>query len=383
MKVYFDNSATTPVREEALKRYIEVSGEHFGNPSSLHALGDDAAAVLAEARRDIAKCVGGVGGSIIFTSSGTEANNLAIFGRAYAKERYKGARIITGEGEHSSVSEPLAMLKRQGYDVVCIPTKNGVFDIKALEEALTPKTVLVTVMAVNNETGALYDISAISRAVHLRAPEALFHVDATQAFMKTPINVKSQKIDMLTVSSHKIEGPKGVGALWIDQSIVKTRGLCAVTLGGGQEGGLRSGTENVPGIAGFAAAAVAAYGEISKSAAKMNTLREYIINRLANTEVRVLMPNAHAPHIINIILPKIKSQTMLNHLSANGICVSSGSACSSNTHHASGALASFGISDEESDYSIRVSLSRNNTKDEADYFIEKLSEGLSSLQRVK
>jgi cysteine desulfurase len=188
---------------------------------------------------------------------------------------------------------------------------------------------------------------------------------------------------MLTVSSHKIEGPKGVGALWIDQGVVKTRGLSPITLGGGQEGGLRSGTENVSGIAAFAKAAAVAHAELPENAKKISTLRDYICTRLSGIDVQILTPPVRAPHIINIILPKVKSQTMLNFLSSNGISVSSGSACSSNTHHASSALASYGVSDEDSDYSIRVSLSRNNTTDEADFFIEKLAEGLSSLQRVK
>ena len=383
MKVYFDNSATTPMRKEALLRYAEVASEHFGNPSSLHALGDEAAGILQEARKDISGCIGAVGGNVIFTSSGTEANNLAIFGRAYAKERYKGARIITSEGEHSSVSEPLAMLEKQGYDIVRIPTRGGVFDMDAFVSALTPKTVFVTVMMVNNETGAVYDIAKISRESHLRSPEALLHVDATQALMKLPINVRALKIDMLTVSSHKIEGPKGVGALWVDQGVIKTRGLSPITLGGGQEGGLRSGTENVSGIAAFAKAAAVAHAELPENAKKISTLRDYICTRLSGIDVQILTPPVCAPHIVNIILPKIKSQTMLNFLSSNGIAVSSGSACSSNTHHASSALASYGVSDEDSDYSIRVSLSRNNTTDEADFFVEKLAEGLSSLQRVK
>ena len=382
MNVYFDNSATTKICDEALARYIEVSQEHFGNPSSLHAIGHDAERIMNSARKDILKTIGGMG-QIVFTASGTEANNLAIFGRVYSKERYRGCRIITSAGEHSSVNSPLASLASEGYEVVYIPTKNGVFDMEALTSAITPKTVLVSVMMVNNETGALYDVDAISGAVHMHAPDCVFHVDATQSYMKTPINVRKSKIDMLTLSSHKIEGPKGVGALYISDSLIKNKGVKALVLGGGQESGYRSGTENVPGIAAFAAAANVAAGELAQRSAKTNELRDYLIEKLKKTEAIPLLPKNHAPHIINVILPKIKSQTMLSRLSEKGICVSSGSACSSHSHHASSALAAYGISDEMSDYSIRISLSFRNTKEEADYFISEFTDALSSLQRVR
>lgn len=382
MNVYFDNSATTKICDEALARYIEVSSEHFGNPSSLHAVGHDAEKIMTESRNTILKTIGSTG-ELIFTASGTEANNLAILGRAFAKERYKGARIITSAGEHSSVNSPLAYLADKGYDIICIPTKNGVFDTEALISALTPKTILVSVMMVNNETGALYDIDKISRIVHTYAQDCVLHVDATQSYMKIPINVRKSKIDMLTISSHKIEGPKGVGALCVSEEIVKSKGLTAQILGGGQEHGYRSGTENVPGIAAFARAAQTAFPKIAERSEKMNELRDYIIKALEKTEAKPLITESHAPHIINVILPKIKSQTMLSRLSEKGICVSSGSACSSHAHHASSALAAYGISDEMSDYSIRISLSHRNTKEEANYFISEFNDALSTLQRVK
>ncbi len=386
MEIYFDNSATTKICNAALERYIEVSSLHYGNPSSRHKIGKDAEDILKASKQTIMKTLGTDNGSLVFTSGGTEANNLAIFGRAYSKERYRGCRILTTDGEHSSVSEPLARLEAEGFEIIKIPTRGGVLDIEALKNALTPKTVLATFMLVNNETGACYDIKSASRLIHTLCSDCVLHVDATQAYMKMPVNVKSMGIDMLTVSSHKIEGPKGMGALWIEQAIITKRGISARVLGGGQESGLRSGTENLPGIAAFAAACEAQKADFSARIPYIRELRDYLIEKLSDSdfsELSLVLPKNPAPHILNIILPKIKSETMLNYLSEKGICISSGSACSSRSKINSGALSAFGISPENTDYSIRISFSQHNTKEEIDIFAKTLLDGINSLQRVK
>ncbi len=385
-EIYLDNSATTPLCAAARDKFLAVCEESWGNASSLHGFGLRAAHALNAARHSLMRALSARDGQIVFTGSGSEANNLAIFGRAYAKERYrKGSRIITTAGEHASVTAPLARLKAEGYDVVEIPTRGGVLDMEALEAALTKNTILVTVMAVNNETGAQYDIPAVTRLVKRLYPEAVVHTDATQAFMKTPISPKDG-VDMITVSAHKIEGPKGCGALWISPAIIKNKGLAAQILGGGQEGGMRSGTENVAACAAFGAACDFASENFAAHTAHMRALQAKLIDRLSNdpalAEVKINLAPKSAPHILNLTLPRIKSETMLHYLSGEGIYVSSGSACSSHGRHASPPLVAFGLSEKEADCSIRVSLSHRNTEEEIERFLAVLAGGLASLVRV-
>lgn len=386
-EVYLDNSATTRISEEALNKYIQVSREIWGNPSSLHGMGFSAEQELKAARESLIKSLGAMGSTVVFCASGSEANNLAIIGRATSKERYKGSgKIITTSGEHASVLEPLSYLGKQGYKIAYIPTKNGEIDMAALEKEMTRDVILVTMMMVNNETGALYDIAAVSRMMRMRSPEAVLHVDATQSYMKLPFTKSSIGADMITVSSHKIEGPKGVGALVIDKEVMKQRGIAPMVLGGGQEGGLRSGTENVPAVAAFGEAIRLSEKNLRENYRVTSALREYLISELSGEEfasISITDPKKHAPHILNITLPKIKSETMLHFLSSYGVYVSSGSACSSNSNHGSSALVAYGRSAEEADYSIRISLSHRNTKEDIDAFIAALGEGLSKLSRVR
>lgn len=386
--IYLDNSATTKISEVALKKYNEVSLNTFGNPSSLHTLGFNAEKILDEARGAIRASLASRDAEIIFTASGSEANNLAITGRAHAKERYgRGSKIITTEGEHASVSEPLQRLEKEGFDVVRIATKGGIVDLEALKKELSPSVILLTIMMVNNETGALYDIKSISELMRSMAPNAILHVDATQSYMKIPFTLKGLGIDMLTVSSHKIEGPKGVGALIVDPRIKKEKGLSPIIFGGGQEGGMRSGTENVPGIAAFGTAATEGKKLLSKNFAHMSALRERLISRLSDesfSEISITDPPSHAPHILNITLPSIKSETMLHFLSSEGICVSSGSACSSNSaHRVSSALVAYGRSEDEADSSIRISFAPYNTDSDVEDFCDTLALGLKKLARKR
>ncbi|MBQ8174314.1 MAG: cysteine desulfurase [Clostridia bacterium] len=385
--IYLDNSATTPLCEAARARFLAVSQDCWGNPSSLHGWGNAAARELNTAREAIARALGARDGQVVFTGSGSEANNLAILGRAYAKERYRrGARIVTTRGEHASVTMPLAKLAGEGYEVVEIDTVGGEIDMAQLEAALTKNTVLVTVMAVNNETGARYDIAAIARATHRLCPDAIVHTDATQAFMKVPVSPRDGA-DLITVSAHKIEGPKGCGALWISPAVIKNKGLTPQILGGGQENGLRSGTENVAGCAAFGAACDYARANFEEHTKAMRACQEYLIKVLQSdtrfAEVKINLPKNRAPHIVSLTMPSIKSETMLHFLSAEGIYVSSGSACSSHGRHGAPPLLAFGLSEKEADNVIRVSLSHRNTKEEMDAFLSALTKGLSSLVRIK
>ena len=385
-QVYLDNSATTKICDEALNKYVEVSREFFGNPSSLHGLGFDAEKLISSAREEICTSLGAKGASVIFTASGTEANNLAIIGRAMSKERYRrGAKIITTMGEHASVDAPLNLLEGMGFKIVRIPTIGGKIDMEVLARELTKDVILVSVMMVNNETGALYDTAAVAKLMKARSPEALLHIDATQSYLKVPFTKAKCGADMITISSHKIEGPKGVGALVVDQAVMKSRGLSPLILGGGQEGGMRSGTENVPGIAAFSEAVRIGAREFRERYAHVSALKSYLTQKIESelSEISITKPESSAPHILNITLPKIKSETMLHYLSSLGIYVSSGSACSSNSSHHSSALTAFGRSESEADTSIRISLSHRNTEEDIDVLIEGLKSGLARLSRIR
>ena len=386
--VYLDNSATTKISEEALRVYTDASLLNFGNPSSLHTLGSDAERLIKGARASLLRSLGANGYRAVFTASGSEANNLAIIGRALSKERYKkGAKIITTEGEHASVNSPLDMLKNMGFKIAKISTRGGKIDLDELKNEMTSDTVLVTVMMVNNETGALYDVKSVSDIMKRQAPEALFHVDATQSFMKIPFTVKSIGADMVTVSSHKIHGPKGVGALIVSESIFTKKGLSPIIFGGGQEYGLRSGTENAPAIIAFGRAVEIESASLSENEKKLRNLRDYLIEKIESSpelsEISITNPESSAPHILNITLPKIKSETMLHYLSSENIFVSSGSACSSNSQHKASALVAFGRSESEADTSIRISFSHDNEKEDADRLCEALMAGLSRLARIR
>ena len=382
---YLDNSATTSLSGAAKAAMLEAM-DHYGNPSSLHAIGQDAAARLRTARGQVAAALGVRNprpGELIFTSSGTEASATAIFGTVYAKERRFGRRIITTDCEHPSVEEAMRRLEKDGFEVVRIPTRGGVLDTDAAIRALDEPTVLVSLMLVNNETGAVFDVARVFAAAKAKDSRTVTHCDAVQGFMKVPFTPAGLHADLVTLSAHKIHGPKGVGALYIHPDILKTRRLVAHIPGGGQETGLRSGTENVIGICGFGAAAVAAQASRTTDIAHMTALRDALTERLTSMGLRVNRPALPAPHIVNFTLPDIKSQTMLNFLSAKGICVSSGSACSSHATHTSPSLAAFGLSAHEADCSLRVSLSAANTPADIDRLTNALSEGVSRLVRIK
>lgn len=385
--IYFDNSATTPACPEAVAALNDTLTGRFGNPSSRHPVGRTAAEILRHAHAAILSAMEARDGQIIFTSGGTEANNLAILGRAEAKPRFAGGKILTTAGEHASVEHTLALLESRGYEVVRIPTAGGILDLSALEAACDGRVFLATFMTVNNETGALYDIRRAASIVHTKCPNALVHTDATQAFLKVPCSPSALGADMMTVSGHKIGAVKGIGGLWISPAVVRTHGIVARTVGGGQESDFRSGTENMPGIAAFAAAAEAGRKRFAESAAKTEAIRQYLLSRIgedaAFADVRLHLPACHAPHILSLAVCGLPSETLLNYLGSHDICVSAGSACSSNARHAraSGALTAFGLSEAEAASTIRLSFSAANTKEEADTFLAVLGEGLRTLYR--
>ena len=342
--------------------------------------------MLKEAREQVASALGvrNGAGQIYFTASGTEANNLAILGSVYAKERRVGNRIVTTEGEHSSVEKTLQELEKRGFEVVRIPTRNGVLDMELAEKAIDKSTVLVTAMMVNNETGAMYDVKSLFALAKRNAPQAVTHCDAVQGFMKAIFSPAAIGADLLTVSAHKIHGPKGVGALYVSAEILKAKKLIPIIQGGGQEFGLRSGTENVIGIAGFGAAAAQAGRTLREDLRSMTQLRTYLEQGLGQIEgITLNLPKgSRAPHIVNLTLPDIKSETMLNHLSAKGICVSSGSACASHGKATSRALTAFGLPAQKADCSLRISLCPHNTREEIDALCTALSEGVAALVRI-
>ncbi len=393
-EIYLDNSATTPLCPEAIEKMTQIMKDTYGNPSSLHKLGLLAEKSVSEAKDKIlsALCPPKTGlrpkrDQLIFTASGTEANNLAMIGMMTAKARNKGKKFIVGETEHPSVIETAKHLESLGYRAVYIPSPKGVWDMDAYRAALDRDTVLVCAMLVNNETGAINDIAAIAKAAKAVSPDILVHCDAVQGFLKTAQSALPFA-DSVSISGHKIGGPKGVGALYVSEKILKTKALSPVIFGGGQENGLRSGTENVIGIAGFGEAARVGATSLMKNLAKFAELRAYFTEKSGEHLgdcVRINEPEStqKAAHIISLTVSGYRSETLLHSLSAYGIYVSSGSACASNTGHSSYVLKSFGLSDADTDSTLRISMGAQNTKEDIDAFLSALKESIAKLARVK
>ena len=384
--IYLDNSATTPLCPAAVSAMTEAM-ETFGNPSSLHGVGQAAHTLLNRARGRVGAALGVKAikpNELIFTSCGTEASALAIFGTVYAKPRRIGRRVITTDCEHPSVEEAMKRLEADGLEVIRISTRGGVLDTEAAIAALSEPTVLVSMMMVNNETGARFDVARVFAAAKAKDSRTVTHCDAVQGFLKIPFTPAGIHADLVTVSAHKIHGPKGVGALYVHPDLIKTKRIVPYLTGGGQESGLRSGTENTLGICGFGAAAEEGYATRAADCAHMVALRDRLEGKLRAAGVQMNIPLAdRAPHILNLTLPDIKSQTMLNFLSAKGICVSSGSACSSHSTKISPSLAAFGLSAHEADCSLRVSFSARNTEAEVDALCEALEAGIGMLVRIR
>lgn len=384
--IYFDNSATTALSAPARAKMIEAM-DSFGNPSSYHQLGRKSAAMLVEAREAIARSLGLrrlTPGELVFTSCGSEANTLALFGTAHAKARRTANRIVTTDSEHPAVENVMRELEREGFEVIRISTRGGALDMEQLDKALNDRVFMASMMMVNNETGALYDLKTAFSLARARSPQVITHTDAVQGYLKCRFTPASIGADLVTISAHKVHGPKGVGALYINPALLKAKQIVPWLHGGGQENGLRSGTENIPGIAAFGAAVDALYPKLDEHIAHMSALREQLVSGLLALGIGVKQPSgACAPHVVNLTLPNIKSEVMLHFLDARGICVSAGSACSTRSRHISSALLAFGATEREADCSLRVSLCADNTAEEVEALLEALSQGLSSLIRIR
>lgn len=379
--IYFDWTATTRPTDGVIEKVNTVLAEEWGNPSSVHGFGGISKKRVEEARRLVLLGLGfgrEAPGRVIFTSGGTEANNLALLGAAYAKE--KRGRILITEGEHASVEMCARALEDDGFEVVRIPTKDGVLDIDAIRRV---KDVSVaSFMIVNNETGAVYDVAAAAKAVRENSPKAFIHADGVQAFMKLRFTPERLGVNAVTVSAHKLGGLKGIGALYVDKDSLKQKKLSPRILGGGQEDSLRSGTENVPGIVSFGEAVREAFGSFGEREERVKALRTVLEDALSGTGLRMNLPKVCLPNILSVTVPGIKSETVLNYMNERGFCISAGSACSSHGHGMSVALTGFGLSPEEADSTVRISLSHLNTEDEVRSLVDALS-GATALGGLK
>ena len=382
MEAYFDNSATTRVLDSVKDIVVKTMTEDYGNPAAKHRKGMEAEQYIREARKIIADSMKVQEKEILFTSGGSESNNMALIGTAWANQR-AGKHIISTAIEHPSVYNPLGVLEELGFEVTILSVDHdGHISLKELEEAIRPDTILVSTMYVNNEVGAVEPVEEISRVIKAKNPSALYHVDAIQAYGKYVIRPKKQGIDLLSVSSHKIHGPKGVGFLYI-RSGVKIKPLI---YGGGQQAGMRSGTENVPGVAGFGAAVKEMYTDHAEKVQKLIGLKDYMTDRLGEIEGTVINSKkgeASAPQIVSVSFEGVRSEVLLHALEDKGIYVSSGSACSSNHPGISGTLKGIGVAQKLLDSTIRISFSIFNTKEEVDYTIDVLKELVPVLRRYQ
>ena len=380
MDVYFDNSASTRVSEKAIEIMLKTMREDYANTSAKHIKGVDAEKYVKDAADIIAKTLKVKKSEIIFTSGGTESNNLAIIGTAMARKRYGNHIIISGI-EHPAVYRPAEFLMEQGFEVTILPVNaEGAVDLEVLKSSLRDDTVLVSVMYVNNEIGAIEPVDEISRIIKAKNKDILFHVDAIQAYTKFKITPKTQEIDMLSASGHKFHGPKGVGFLYIDSSVK----INPIIFGGGHQRGMRSGTLNTTGIAGMGVAAKEAYDDFEKKIKNIVDLKYYLMDNLEKIESAVLNTKRgenFAPQIISVSFEDIRAEVLLHALEDRGIYVSSGSACSSNHPGISGTLKAIGLREDLLDSTIRISLSELNNREEADYFLKNLVELLPLLRK--
>ena len=379
-EIYFDNAATTRVRPEVAELMMKVMTEDFGNPSARHVMGMKAENYIKTAREQIARTLRVDPGEIYFTSGGTESNNLALIGTALARSR-RGKHIISTGIEHAAIYKPLDLLREQGFDITILPVDGqGHIDLSELSAAIRPDTILVSLMYVNNEIGSIEPIAETGRIIKERNPECYFHTDTIQAYGKLRIRPKTEHIDMLSVSAHKIHGPKGTGFIYIDKHVR----LHPLILGGGQERDMRSGTENVPGIAGMGLAAEMYYKEHEKIEAGMLSVRDRLIDRLSAMEgvkLNTEKGEGFAPHVVSASFAGVRAEVLLHALEQKGIYVSSGSACSSNHPAISGTLRSIGVDQDLLDSTLRFSFGIYSTPEEADLCADALEELLPQLRR--
>lgn len=374
--IYLDNSATTKPCPEAVEAMTKALSQDWGNPSALYNFGIDAARQLRSARSQVAAALGAEPDRVFFTSGGTEADNWAIFGTVKRMGK-RGRHIITTAAEHHAILNCMKELEAQGYEVTYLrPDELGRISAESLRAALRADTILVSIMMVNNEVGSVMPIGQMARLAHKLCPDAIFHTDAVQGFLKVPFQAKSLGADLISVSSHKIHGPKGAGALYISPRL---KSFPPLLLGGGQEAGYRSGTEGTPAIFGFAAAAEAGGRTFREDAAREKALIAYLVERLSSLP-GVMINGAHeAPHILSVSIPGVPTQNSINILQDRGICVSAGSACAKG--HRSHVLTAMGIAPEIIDCAFRVSLCRDTTQEELETLVKTIREDI--LPRIR
>ncbi|MBR2528203.1 MAG: cysteine desulfurase [Blautia sp.] len=379
MEAYFDNSATTRCCPEAAEFVNRALTCDFGNPSSLHKKGIEAERYVLDAQETLAGYMKVRKKEILFTSGGTESDNLAVIGSAMAYAR-QGKHIITSQAEHPAVTEPMKFLEKQGFEVTYLPVdERGALNVEQVRQCLREDTILVSIMYVNNEVGSVFPISEIGKTVH-EGSRALFHVDAVQAFGKYRILPRQQGIDLMSVSGHKLHGPKGIGFLYVKEGVR----LIPQILGGGQQMGLRSGTDNVPGIAGLAAAVRARGMKVEETADRLRELKKRLADGLLSMDGLVLNGppiEEGAPHILNVSFTGVRSEVMLHALEERGIYVSAGSACSSHKKKREGIIPAMGLDATRQESALRFSLSSDNTAEEVDYCLKVVEDLLPVLRR--
>ncbi len=381
MFAYLDNSATTRQFDEVTQKMAQVSAECYGNPSSLHSLGMDAEKIIKNAKETLMKAIGAKEGRFIFTSGGTEADNLAILG-TLASAVKRSPKFVTTKIEHPAVSEPTAYLASLGADCRFVSVNSdGCLNLDEFEKALTPDTALVSIMMVNNEVGSIQPIAEAAKIMKRICPDALLHVDAVQGFGKIDVDVDKLGIDLLSVSGHKINGPKGIGGLYVR----KPNRLKPIVFGGHQEENYRSGTQNTPAIAGFAAAAQKTINDLKDETQRIEGLKNLLIKKLK--EIPDVKLNGgdnenSAPHIINISIKNAKSEVLLHSLEKRGVFVSTGSACSSNKPSLSPVLTAMGVKRDDIDTAIRLSLGVYNDEEQICYAAQVIAEEVKILREL-
>lgn len=377
-EVYLDNSATTPVLPTVASVMQKVLVEDFGNPSSLHRKGVVAERIKTEARRTLAAACGVGESQFFFTSGGTEANNLAIKGVARRRKR-RGTHLVTTKIEHPSVLYAFRALEAEGFSVTYLDVNHeGFVEPAAVVAALQADTILVSMMHVNNEVGTVLPVAAVSQLIKQTNPDTLFHVDAVQSFGKLPVRPQDWQADLVTISAHKIHGPKGTGALYKRDAVL----LEPLLHGGDQESGMRPGTENTAGIAGFAKATELALRNREENLIHLQTLKDRFLANLMETisDITVNSPSGGAPHILNINVAGIKGEVLVHALEEKGVYLSTGSACHSHRADPSHVLLAMGRKDKEIEASLRISFSMQNTKDDIDYALARLQEAVDNLR---
>ena len=369
--IYLDNSATTQPCPEAVAAMTQALTENWGNPSALYDFGIDTARLLRQARQNVAAALGAEPDRVFFTSGGTEADNWAVFSTIRRLGK-RGKHIVTTAIEHHAIHHCMKQLEAPGYSVTYLqPDALGRISLESLKAALRPDTILVSIMMVNNEVGSVMPIAQMAKLTHKLCPNALFHTDAVQGFLKVPFAAKTLGADLISISSHKVHGPKGCGGLYISPRL---RSFPALLLGGGQESGYRSGTEGTPAIFGFAAACAALSPTLREDTAREKALLEQLAAQLEELE-GVQVNGAHdAPHILNLSIPGLPTQNSINILQDHGICVSAGSACAKG--HRSHVLSAMNLPGQIIDGSFRVSLCRSTTQEDVDTLLRVIREDL-------